>query len=331
MAKGATPAARKVATPKPPAWFVGKNPLGDGLVEDLPTRSKTGEFVFNDAPDFLPNLSPQEVLRAGSFGGGYFRDISSTVTGVTYKDAWKEHPAEWLEGLDIKKQVASQTYRKDVNRYGVNCGVKVDKSDAFGLKAWENSGWMDAQDPYGWFQWYCRFFQGRRSDDDGRQLSRWSKCCGTKGRWKSNLIGKCLRDGKSYDDASVSPVVRQTLQHWGYRLTRAHFDAGSARVKAKGAAYLPRAQLAGVLDKPDVKKPAAKKPRAPPKSRAAPESSSEEEEEEEESDDDKDEEEGDPDSDDEGDADAEEVITKGKKRGAPKKRGAAAGGKKRRG
>ena len=76
------------------------------------------------------------------------------------------------------------------------------------------------------------------------------KCCGPKGRWKSNLIGKCLRDGKSYDDASVSPVVRQTLQHWGYRLTRAHFDAGSARVKAKGAAYLPRSQLQHVLDKP---------------------------------------------------------------------------------
>ena len=76
------------------------------------------------------------------------------------------------------------------------------------------------------------------------------------------MIGKCLRDGKSYDDASVSPVVRQTLQHWGYRLTRAHFDAGSARVKAKGAAYLPRSQLAHVLDK----KPAA----AAPKKRAAP-------------------------------------------------------------
>ena len=206
------------------------------------------------------------MLQAGSFGGGYFRDITSSVTKTTYKDAWKELPADWLEGLDVKTQVASQTYRTSINRYGVNCGVKTDKSDSFGLKAWEASGWMAAQDPYGWFQWYCRFFQGRRSDDDERQLSRWMKCCGPKGRWKSNLIGKCLRDGKSYDDASVSPVVRQTLQHWGYRLTRAHFDAGSARVKAKGAAYLPRSQLQHVLDK----KPAAaapKKPRAPPRKR----------------------------------------------------------------
>ena len=55
---------------------------------------------------------PQEVLQAGSFGGGYFRDITSSVTKTTYKDAWKELPEDWLEGLDIKTQVASQTYRR---------------------------------------------------------------------------------------------------------------------------------------------------------------------------------------------------------------------------
>ncbi len=303
--------APKAKTPK---WFVGTDPLGDGLVEDPPTRSKTGEFIFNDAPDFKPNLSPAEVLQAGSFGGGYFRDITSSVTKTTYKDAWKELPEDWLEGLDIKTQVASQTYRTSINRYGVNCGVKTDKSDSFGLKAWEASGWMAAQDPYGWFQWYCRFFQGRRSDDDERQLSRWMKCCGPKGRWKSNLIGKCLRDGKSYDDASVSPVVRQTLQHWGYRLTRAHFDAGSARVKAKGAAYLPRSQLQHVLDKPAA---AAPKKAAPKKKKAkVVESESESEEEDDES-------ESEPElgSEDDDDDDADEVLPRPKKRGAPRTRG----------
>ena len=153
-----------------PSWKVGKNALGLGMIGDAPTRcKKTGEFEFGDAPDFRPNMSPAEVLKAGSFGGGYYRDISSTVTGESYKDAWKELPPAWLEGVDVKKYVSSKTYRPEVNTYGVNCGVKVDKSDSFGLKAWENSGWMDAQDPYGWFQWYCRFFQGRRSDDDERQ------------------------------------------------------------------------------------------------------------------------------------------------------------------
>ena len=306
-------ASRALAPKQAPKWFVGKDPLGDGLVEDPPTRSKTGEFIFNDAPDFKPNLSPAEVLQAGSFGGGYFRDITSSVTKTTYKDAWTELPEDWLEGLDIKTQVASQTYRTSINRYGVNCGVKTDKSDSFGLKAWEASGWMAAQDPYGWFQWYCRFFQGRRSDDDERQLSRWMKCCGPKGRWKSNLIGKCLRDGKSYDDASVSPVVRQTLQHWGYRLTRAHFDAGSARVKAKGAAYLPRSQLQHVLDKPAA---AAPKKAAPKKKARVVESDSESEEEDDES-------ASEPElgSDDDDDDDVDEVMPQPRKRGAPRTRG----------
>jgi len=256
------PTAKRATSSTTPKWTVGINPLGEGLVGSAPTRDATGEFVFDDAPDFRPNMSPAEVLAAGSFGGGYYRNIASSVTKATYKDAWKELPPDWLEGLDVKTQVASTTYRKDVNRYGVNCGVKADKSDAFGLAAWEASGWMEAQDPYGWFQWYCRFFQGRRSDDDERQLSRWMKCCGPRGRWKSNLIGKVLRDGKSYDDASVSPVVRQTLQHWGYRLTRAHLDASAPRIKAKGAAYVPREQLAHIMDKPDAK-PAAAKPAKP--------------------------------------------------------------------
>lgn len=241
----------------PPNWKVGKNAMGYGIVGDAPTRcKKTGEFEFADCPDFRPNMSPAEVLRAGSFGGGYYRDIHSSVTGESYTDAWKELPPEWLEGVDVKRYVCSKTYRLDVNTYGVNCGVKTNKSDAFGLDAWETSGWMDAQDPYGWFMWYCRFFQGRRSDDDERQLSRWHKCCGARGRWKSNLIAKVLKADKSFDDASVSPVVRQTLQHWGFRLTKAHFEAGAKRVKTHGAAYVPRESLAGVMA---TKKPAKKR------------------------------------------------------------------------
>jgi len=120
----------------------------------------------------------------------------------------------------------------------------------------------------------------------------------------------------------VSPVVRQTLQHWGYRLTRAHFDAGSARVKAKGAAYLPRSQLAHVLDKPAA---AAPKKAAPKKKAEVIESDSESEEEDDES-------ESEPElgSEDDDDDDADEVIPQPKKRGAPRKRGEPAARKKRR-
>merc|ERR1719158_1287501 len=104
---------------------------------------------------------------------------------------------------------------REKNKYGVKCGAS--------LAEWENFGWMRAQDPYGWFQWYCRFYQGRRTEDDARQIDRWVKCAGEKGRGKNNLISKIIKAGASWDDFSVSPVVRQTLQHWGYELTEDDF------------------------------------------------------------------------------------------------------------
>ena len=110
------------------------------------------------------------------------------------------------------------TYRNNVNTYKVKCGGDLDM--------WESSGWMRDSDPYGWFQWYCRFFQGRRCADDDRQVSRGLQCMGPKGRWKGNLCGKVISsmNGRNtaeteVDNFSISPVIRQTLQHWGYKLT----------------------------------------------------------------------------------------------------------------
>lgn len=106
------------------------------------------ELVFPDFPTFRPNLTPKEVLQLGSFGGTYFRPIKSGVTSLSYKDVWKELPADWLVGLDIKKMVSSSVYDKSKNTYGVDCGGD--------LHMWESSGWITEVDPYGWFQWYCR-------------------------------------------------------------------------------------------------------------------------------------------------------------------------------
>ncbi len=65
---------------------------------------------------------------------------------------------------------------------------------------------------------------GLRTEDDSRQISRWNKCAGLKsGRWVRNLVTKVCTARAAYDDASVSPVVRQTLLHWGYELTDADF------------------------------------------------------------------------------------------------------------
>ena len=97
------------------------------------------------------------------------------------------------------------------------CGAKQVKCGG-SLDMWESSGWMSNIDPYGWYQWYCRFYLGRRSSDDKRQISRWNKSAGPSGRFRNQLIGKCSREGRSYDDSRVSPVIRQSLLHWGYLL-----------------------------------------------------------------------------------------------------------------
>lgn len=79
----------------------------------------------------------------GSFGGTYFRKISSKVTGETYTDAHKE-VADWTKGLNIKRTITASTYHPEVNRYGVKCGADLDM--------WESKGWIKKLDPYGWFQ-----------------------------------------------------------------------------------------------------------------------------------------------------------------------------------
>ena len=126
----------------------------------LPIRLDNNCWYFADFPEFQPNLSPKEILQAGSFGGTYFQDMTSRVTGDVYSNAWREFPADWFEGLTISELVASPKYNKGVNKYNVACGSSVTN--------WEELGWVTNVDPYGWFQWYCRFFLGRRCSDDYR-------------------------------------------------------------------------------------------------------------------------------------------------------------------
>ena len=80
-------------------------------------------------------------------------------------------------------------------------------------------------DPRGWFQWYCRFFSGRRTNDDDRQIGRWKGVAGERGRWKRALVNKIVKANRRFDDGAVSPVIRQTLLHWAHELTEAEFNA----------------------------------------------------------------------------------------------------------
>ena len=167
--------------------------------------------VFKDFTQFTPNVTPKDVLRDGSFGGTYFRPIKSAVTGTTYTSQQEEYPKYWFQGIDIDKMVTSSEYDKKINKYNVKCGSS--------LENWEKSGWIDKQDPYGWFQWYCRFYQGRRTKDDERQIKRWEKLAGPNGRFRRRLMNLIIQKGKRYNEPTISPVIRQVLLHWGYELT----------------------------------------------------------------------------------------------------------------
>lgn len=188
-----------------------------------PKRSNHGTLAFEGYPKFRPNKTPREVIEAGAFGGGYFRKIKSSVEKDTSK--LKNQHLEFPFFSDIpNNKLTNSQYDASINKYKVSCGGS--------LQMWQSKGWISQIDPYGWFQWYCRFYSGRRSSDDERQIDRWAKCTGEKGRWKNNLITKIINAGASFDDASVSPVVRQTLLHWGYALTERDFKkAAKARLK----------------------------------------------------------------------------------------------------
>tara|TARA_B100000768_G_C11266237_1_gene371207 strand:+ start:338 stop:982 length:645 start_codon:yes stop_codon:yes gene_type:complete len=182
---------------------------------------KSNHIHFSDHPDFKPNLSPKEVLQMGSFGGTYFRKIYSQVVKKTLKDQHKEYPKSWFQNMDINKELISTKYDPKINKYKIKCGQS--------LLAWEESGWISNLDPYGWFQWYCRFYLGRRHPvEDPRQIQRWRNITGEKGRHRNSLItlirkAQTTNNKISIHDSSISPARRQTLQHWGYKLTDKDF------------------------------------------------------------------------------------------------------------
>ena len=76
-----------------------------------------------------------------------------------------------------------------------------------------------------------RFYQGRRTSDDERQIGRWAKCAGVTGRWRNNLISKIAKAGCGWDNLAISPVVRQTLHHWGYTLTQEDFNKSADKFR----------------------------------------------------------------------------------------------------
>ena len=182
-------------------------------------RDKKGIIHFDDYPEFQPNLTPREIFEKGSFGGTYWRPIYSSVVNKDLKNqhrSKKWNVDEIFKGLDDNILTKSKCDIK-INKYKVRVGQS--------LEEWERErkggSWIREDDPYGWVQWYCRFYNGRRlnNGEDERQISRWAGIASERGRFRRWLVTLILKNNSAWNDFSVSPSIRQTLQHWAYELT----------------------------------------------------------------------------------------------------------------
>lgn len=138
----------------------------------------------NFHPDFKPELTPKEMLSLGVFGGKYMTDC---------KD---EYPNDWF--TDAK--LCHERHDQNLNFFGVNASQP--------LSVWVKNGWIYPLDPRGWFQWYCRYYMGRRiPEEDMRQIKRWKAI-----RRHISQIKKNCAPG----DLSCRPKQRQAVLHWAY-------------------------------------------------------------------------------------------------------------------
>ena len=134
-------------------------------------------------PDFKPELTPKEMLELGVFGGRYLTDCA------------KEFPARWF----TKAKLCPERHEASLNFFGVNASQP--------LSVWREKGWIFEEDPRGWFQWYCRYYSGRRCTDDLRQIKRWQAVR----RHIAQLKKNCARR-----DLTCRRRQRQALLHWAY-------------------------------------------------------------------------------------------------------------------
>jgi hypothetical protein len=134
-------------------------------------------------PEFRPELTPKQMLELGVFGGKYLTDCRA------------EFPAAWFRRAKLARG------RRDarLNYFGVNASQS--------LATWRASGWIHPQDPRGWFQWYCRYYLGRRTADDRRQIRRW--------RAVARHVA-AIRKHCEPRDLSCRRRQRQAVLHWAY-------------------------------------------------------------------------------------------------------------------
>ncbi len=144
-------------------------------------RTKLVGCSFN--PRFKPELTPKQMLELGIFGGKYMTDCP------------KEFPASWFKNAKL----SPDRHRASLNYFGVTASQT--------LPQWRRKGWIYHEDPRGWFQWYCRYYSGRRCVDDLRQIARWHAVR----RHVAQLKKHCAPR-----DLNCRRRQRQALLHWAY-------------------------------------------------------------------------------------------------------------------
>lgn len=157
------------------------------IVNDLMQQGYQYELVAptgrNFHPDFRPELTPRQMLTMGVFGGKYMTDCQA------------EFPAVWF----ARARLCHDFHDPALNFFGVNASQS--------LATWREKGWIFEEDPRGWFQWYCRYYLGRRCVDDERQIGRWRA---------ARRHAAQLRNACPPGQWSCRPRQRQALLHWAY-------------------------------------------------------------------------------------------------------------------
>jgi len=138
----------------------------------------------NFDPRFTPDLTPKQMLAMGVFGGKYMTDCRD------------EFPADWF----AHAKLSPEKHDKTLNFFGVDASQP--------LSVWRKKGWIHPADPRGWFQWYCRYYMGRRlPQEDDRQIKRWLAIR----RHIAQIRNNCERG-----DLSCRRRQRQAVLHWAY-------------------------------------------------------------------------------------------------------------------
>ena len=138
----------------------------------------------NYSLEFEPELTPKEMLELGIFGGKYMTDCGA------------EFPSDWFEN----SKLCPEKHDPKLNFFSINASQP--------LSVWRRKGWIHPDDPRGWFQWYCRYYMGRRiPEEDQSQIMRWKAI-----RRHIAQVRKHCRRG----DTSCRRKQRQAILHWAY-------------------------------------------------------------------------------------------------------------------